>query len=305
MVKSAVVTGAHGFLGRHVARHLADAGYTVTGIGHGAWDRAESERFGLTFWHTADITLDELVTYAGEPDVMVHCAGSGSVAFSMSHPHQDYVRTVSTTAAVLEYVRLHSPRTAVVYPSSAAVYGAAERLPIRESDALHPTSPYGVHKYMAEKLCRSYADHFGIAVAVVRFFSVYGEGLQKQLLWDACSKATRGEATFFGTGAELRDWLHVKDAASLLQAAALHASPSCPIVNGASGEGLTVRDVLAEIFRAYGSMATLDFSGMPRPGDPVGYHADVTAATAWGWQPAVAWRDGMRRYVDWFKGRLK
>jgi UDP-glucose 4-epimerase len=305
MVKSAVVTGAHGFLGRHVALHLADAGYTVTGIGHGAWDRAESERYGLTFWHTADITLDELVTYASEPDVIVHCAGSASVPFSMSHPHQDYVRTVSATAGVLEYVRLHSPRTAVVFPSSAAVYGAAERLPIRETDAPHPASPYGVHKHMAENLCRSYADHFGVAVAVVRFFSVYGEGLQKQLLWDACSKAARGDATFFGTGAELRDWLHVKDAASLLQAAALHAAISCPIVNGASGEGLAVRDVLAEILRDYGSTATLTFSGRPRPGDPVGYHADVTAATAWGWRPAVAWREGMRRYVDWFKERLE
>ena len=305
MNKAALVTGAHGFLGRHVARYLAGAGYTVTGLGHGAWDRAEAESFGLTFWHTADITLDSLVTYAGEPDVIVHCAGSGSVAFSMLHPHQDFVRTVSATAAVLEYVCLHSAHTAVVYPSSAAVYGAAERLPIRENDGRRPASPYGVHKSMAEDLCRSYANHFGVSVAIVRFFSVYGDGLQKQLLWDACSKAARGDSTFFGTGHELRDWLHVQDAASLMHFAALHASAACPVVNGASGEGLTVHEVLAEIFRACGSTAALGFSGTPRPGDPVGYHADVSAARAWGWQPGVAWRDGMARYVSWFQGRLK
>jgi UDP-glucose 4-epimerase len=304
MGKSAVVTGAHGFLGRHVARHLADAGYTVTGIGHGAWDLTEAGRFGLTFWHTADITLDALVTYAGEPDILIHCAGSGSVAFSMAHPYQDFVRTVSATAAVLEYVRLHSPRTAVAYPSSGAVYGAAERLPIHETDALRPASPYGMHKVMAEDLCRSYAAHFGVAVAMVRFFSVYGEGLQKQLLWDACSKASRGETTFFGSGAELRDWLHVTDAASLLLAAAMRASPACPVVNGGSGEGLTVKAVLAELLGAYGNALVPSFNGTPRPGDPLGYHADIAEARAWGWQPKVEWREGMARYAVWFKDRF-
>jgi UDP-glucose 4-epimerase len=305
MVKSVLVTGAHGFLGRHVARRFADAGCVVTGIGHGNWDREEFKRFGLTFWHTADIGLDELVTYAGEPDAIVHCAGSGSVPFSMSHPHQDFVRTVSATAAVLEYVRLHSPRTAVVYPSSVAVYGTAERLPIREGDALHPASPYGVHKYMAENLCRGYAYHFNVAVAIVRFFSIYGEGLQKQLLWDACNKAAGGDPIFFGTGSELRDWLHVEDAASLLQAATPHASPSCPVVNGASGEGVPVRDVLAEIFHGLGGTLAPKFNGKSRLGDPKGYHADITAAKKWGWHPAIQWRDGMKRYVDWYQGRLR
>lgn len=302
MKNSVLVTGAHGFLGRHVARQFASAGYLVIGMGHGSWDSAESRSYGLTFWHTADITLDDLVTYAREPDVIVHCAGSGSVAFSMTHPHQDFNRTVSATAAVLEYIRLHSPHTVLVYPSSAAIYGDAERLPILETDASHPASPYGVHKLMAEDLCRSYANHFGVAVAIVRFFSVYGEGLQKQLLWDACSKAARGDSHFFGTGAELRDWLHVSDAASLLLTAAKHASPSCPVVNGGGGEGLAVRDVLEEVFRDYGNTAELGFSGTPRPGDPVGYHADVSAAAAWKWKPLVAWRDGMARYVNWFKG---
>ena len=303
MSKYVVVTGAHGFLGRNVARSFASAGYTVTGIGHGNWDRPEAQNFGLTFWHSADITLNVLVTYAREPDVIIHCAGSGSVAFSITHPLQDFNRTVSATAAVLEYIRLHSPHTVLVYPSSAAIYGDADRLPILESDASYPVSPYGVHKHMAEDLCRSYAGHFGVAVAIVRFFSVYGEGLQKQLLWDACSKASLGDSSFFGTGAELRDWLHVSDAASLLLAAAYKAASSCPAVNGGSGEGVAVREVLEEVFRVYGCTLELGFNGTPRPGDPVGYQADVTAATSWDWKPVVAWRDGITRYVNWFKGR--
>lgn len=301
-MKSVLVTGAYGFVGKFVARYFADQGYVVTGLGHGTWDSQEYSKFGLTFWHTSDVTLESLVTYAGEPDVIVHCAGSGSVGFSMAHPYQDYVRTVSSTAAVLEYVRLHSPRTAIVYPSSAAVYGLAQRLPIMEDAPLCPVSPYGMHKLLAEMLCRSYAASFNLPIAIVRFFSIYGAGLQKQLLWDACNKIAQGERVFFGTGAELRDWLHVTDAAALLFSVTSKASSACPIFNGGSGEGISVRDALATLFAAYGIQEGPKFNGEVRLGDPAGYQADMkNAMETLGWSPKVSLHAGMHDYVKWFK----
>lgn len=299
--KTALVTGAHGFIGRHVARRFAEAGYEVRGIGHGAWDRKDFSGHGITFWHQAHVQLDSLVTYGGEPDVIAHCAGSGSVMFSMSHPLQDFDRTVSSTAAVLEYVRLHSPGTVVVYPSSAAVYGNADVLPIRECAPREPISHYGIHKLLAERLCQSYADNFQVSVAIVRFFSVYGEGLRKQLLWDACSRVTSEGDTFFGTGSELRDWLHVEDAARLLLKAASHAAGSCPIVNGGSGQGITVREILSMVFEEFSPGRMPLFSGEARPGDPAGYQADIRMAEVWGWKPEVPLADGIKRYVEWFK----
>jgi UDP-glucose 4-epimerase len=301
MNKTALVTGAHGFIGRHVARLLAQRGYTVTGIGHGAWGADETRDFGITFWHTADVTLDTLMTYAGKPAVIVHCAGSGSVPFSMEQPHQDYSRTVSNTAAVLEYVRLHSPDSVVVYPSSAAVYGNVAKVPIEEDDALQPASPYGVHKLMAESLCRSYGTHFGLSVAIVRFFSVYGEGLRKQLLWDACRKAQRGERAFHGTGAEVRDWLHVEDAAALLLAAAERASPDCPTFNGGTGEGRDIASVLARLFEALGQSVVPSFNGVGRSGDPSRYVADMTQTHTLAWTPATPLDDGLQRYAAWYR----
>ncbi len=301
MNKPVLVTGAYGFIGRHVARALAADGQSVIGIGHGGWSRADFRQWGISEWHAADVTLDNLITHAGLPSAVIHCAGSGSVGFSATHPYQDYRRTVETAAAVFEFVRLYAADAAVVFPSSAAVYGVVQKLPIAETQPLNPASPYGVHKQMAEQLGAAYARHFGIKLAVVRLFSVYGNGLRKQLLWDACCKLRRGESEFFGTGAEQRDWLHVEDAAQLLAIARLHASTDCPTVNGGCGSGVAVADVVAEIVNAFRTDMAVGFSGQVRPVDPPSYVAAIEHAGKWGWKARKPWREGVREYVDWFK----
>src|ERR1700730_7520819 len=85
-----LVTGAHGFIGRHACRNYAAAGWTVIGLGHGTWSRDEWRTWGLTEWAAENVTLDTLLTYGRDPAHIIHCAGSGSVAFSVSHPMQDF-----------------------------------------------------------------------------------------------------------------------------------------------------------------------------------------------------------------------
>jgi UDP-glucose 4-epimerase len=300
--QSVVVTGANGFLGRHVARCLARQGHTVRGIGHGNWLREEWELWGLSEWQCADVTLQTLRQYAGEPAAILHCAGSGSVPFSIEDPLADFERTVETTAHVLEYVRTSAPFCRVVYPSSASVYGTVETVPIREDCPAAPISQYGTHKLMAEQMVTSYSRQFGTSAAIVRLFSVYGCGLRKQLLWDACRKFANNDATFMGTGDEVRDWLHVEDAATLLMAAAEHASPECPTVNGGSGQGVTVRDVLLRLGSSLLQAEVLpSFSGTQRTGDPSRYIADTEGSMAWGWMPTRQWTEGVEEYASWWK----
>ncbi len=272
----------------------------VRAIGHGSWVRGEWRDWGVFEWHFADVGIESLATYGGEPDVIFHCAGSGSVGFSMSHPHQDFQRTLATTYSVLEYVRTIRPSAVVVLPSSAGVYGTARAAPLAVRDPLNPVSPYGLHKKLAEDICRAYGQHFGVRAALVRLFSIYGAGLRKQLLWDACSKISAGDLTFSGTGTETRDWLHVEDAATLMIKGAEKASADCPVVNGGAGKATSISAIVGAVAEDLGTKLTPRFSGLSRPGDPSHCQADITEALAWGWEPKRDWRDGVRNYVAWY-----
>lgn len=296
-----LVTGAFGFLGRYVSRSCARDGHKVRGIGHGSWSQPEWSEWGLSEWHESDVTLDAIVSYAGEPNMIVHCAGSGSVGFSMSHPGQDFDRTVVTTRDVLEYVRIYRPQARVVLPSSASVYGDAQAMPISEMSPLRPMSPYGIHKQMAEELCLSYARYFGVSVAIVRLFSLYGIGLRKQLLWDACMKLSRGTAIFGGTGQETRDWLHVEDAARLLLAAGQAASSSQLIINGATGVGVPTCRIIEDIANAFRGAEDMQFSGVSRLGDPAHLIADTNKVQGLDWRPVKVFEVELAHYIKWFK----
>lgn len=281
----AIVTGASGFIGSAVVRALRASGHEVREVGTSTTSAPlNAERIGAL----------------GVFDLLVHCAGGSSVSASVDDPQADFQKTVPPFTLLLEHIRKHTRGARVVLLSSAAVYGDAPDRPTVETSAIAPVSPYGVHKRMCEDLCLSYGKLYGISSVVLRLFSVYGAGLRKQLLWDAAQKVRRGDLAFAGTGDETRDWLHVDDAASLVVAAAPHASTSVPILNGAAGEGVTVRRVLELLLAELGS-GSPTFSGIARRGDPRHYCADIRAARALGWSPRVELARGIADYAAWFR----
>jgi UDP-glucose 4-epimerase len=302
MQKTVLITGGFGFLGRATAQAYRKRGYFVLGMGHGAWTTCQAHSFGFDAWHESDISLAGLSVLDGRYDVVVHCASNSTVAYSLTHPYEAFERTVQSTMAVLEHLRSTGSKARVIYPSSAAVYGAADDKPLKESDAPNPVSPYGYHKLMVEELLKCHSRHFGTPVAIIRFFSIYGPGLAKQLLWDAARKlcGEADEVSFWGTGEETRDWIYMDDAADLVARLADNSEPFT-VVNGASGERVTVREVLEQLKTAFGASTEIKFNGMIKPGDPRFYHADMNAAHSLPWRPGVSLAEGLKIYSNWFR----
>jgi UDP-glucose 4-epimerase len=303
MASNILITGGGGFLGRSIAKYFSQHGWTVSAIGHAVQDFSPMDS-GISRWRNADVepgTLKEFFQEPHLPQVVVHCAGSGSVGRSWDAPFDDFQRTTLTTAALIDTVRKHAPHALLIYPSSAAVYGQSDESKLTEASELHPMSPYGLHKLAAEDLCLGAQRIFGLRVALIRFFSLYGPGLRKQLLWDTARKLADGgnSLTLDGSGKELRDFLHVEDAARLVWHLSEQPAQSEPvIVNGATGVGTSVAAVAELLMEAMGRQSVdLQFSGRCRPGDPARLVGDVQKLERLGFQPAFGVREGVRQFA--------
>lgn len=307
MTGSVWVTGAKGFIGRHLCKYLAARGSMVYGIGHGAWNSSDARVWGVQGWVEGEIDeacLTALLSKAGgAPERIYHLAGGASVGAALAAPHEDFKRTVATTATLLEWLRIHAGSASLVAISSAAVYGAGHQGQIAIEATHIPFSPYGFHKLAMEQLCRAYAQSYALKVSIVRLFSVYGPMLQKQLLWDICSQLAHDPTSVIlgGTGDELRDWTYIDDVVRFLDFAGGLAKDTPRILNAGTGIGTSVRTIAESLIHAWGSKAKPTFSGVSRPGDPQSLIAkpQLPEALDFAWHMEIA--RGAEAYVTWYK----
>ena len=292
---AAFVTGAGGFIGGHVAHALEAAGWRVAAFGD---RRAEAD------WARGDLAaakLEAATAELGAPQLIVHCAGTGSVGAAQTDPDHHRARTLGGLEAVLGAAGGEGAR--LVLLSSAAVYGEDGGEGVKAEDAQRrPISDYGRHKLEAETRALDWASGAGGDLAVVRFFSIYGPRLRKQLFWDLYRRlaAEPAEIVIGGTGDELRDFLEVADAVRLIGVlAARPGGGEAVVVNGGSGRSTSVREAAESLARAMGSKARIRFSGEQRPGNPQVLVADPGRVRALGFEPRIALDAGLDRYVAW------
>ena len=300
------VTGADGFIGRHLSQYLVSQGHQVCALGFRHNSPASNDP-DWADWAEGEVNgtlLDALATRHAAPDAIFHLAGGGSVGASFADPWGDYCRTVGSTGAILDWVRLNAPQTRLLQVSSAAVYGGGHHGPISESVPLDPYSPYGAHKLAAEVLCQSAVKNFGVDALIVRPFSIFGTGLRKQLLWDvACKLRHQPEALELGgTGDEMRDWLPVGDLVGILVSLADKELPSGTIYNAGTGVAISVSQIVRWLACAFGAAdIDLKFSGAARAGDPENLIADTGRLSASGILPTPDIRAAIKDYAAWFK----
>ena len=305
-MKNCLITGARGFIGRHLAKHLFDQGNRVVGLGHGAWSEIDSAKWGVTSWFNGDVTrqnIDIILKSQGDIDFVYHLAGGSSVGPSLITPMEDFQRSVNSTLEILEWARLSHKKPMLILASSAAVYGNEHFVPISTKNVPNPGSPYGVHKAIAEQLFLSYGKSFGVNVSIVRLFSVFGPELHKQLLWDCCNKLQNNstELILGGTGKEVRDWIYSKNAVNIIEQVSYISSPECPIFNAGTGIGTSIEVVANEICQAWGKNINVRFTGISRIGDPVYLVADMSSKINFEKNPYIDFKLGLSEYVSWYK----
>jgi Nucleoside-diphosphate-sugar epimerases len=294
-----LITGANGFIGSHLCNLFLSRGYEVIGLDLSAPPNAEKIKFYALDLLTTSI--DEILKIH-KPDICIHCAGPASVPNSLVSLENDFKLTVMPTFNILSSIRNYRPECKFLYLSSAAVYGNPRHLPVPEEETANPISPYGFHKLQAENICMEFFKLFTLPIALVRIFSAYGEGLQKQLLWDINLMIKQeGKVELFGTGEETRDFINIVDLVSAIRLIAEKSAFKGDIYNIANGCQIKVRELAQLLIEEYSFDISMRFNGQVRPGDPLYWQADIGKIVALGYQQQILPQEGVRAYVNWFR----
>jgi len=304
-MKTVLITGVAGFIGRYVARHFSRQGWQVIGTDNSQPENAPLA--DLTKYQKLQLPNPEfdslLQTY--KPDALIHCAGRASVALSVSDPAPDFYGNTILTFNILNALRLHAPTCKFVFLSSAAVYGNPSKLPIDETHPTLPISPYGFHKLQSEQLCLEFFKIYSQPTASVRIFSAYGAGLRRQVMWDICQKAiSQKSLTLQGTGNESRDFIHAVDIARAIDVICDRAPMQGEVYNLGSGQEVTVAELANKLLKAIKSDTVPEFNAITAIGNPLNWQADIIKLQSIGFSPTISLDKGIEALTNWCMAEL-
>jgi len=299
-VKKIIITGSEGFIGKHLVAYFSSLDFKVYGC-----DILEpSANVGYTYFKISISSpqWDEIFS-AVQFDYCINASGSGNVSFSVTDPLADFQLNTLDTFRILDAIRKYSGECRYLHISSAAVYGNPEFLPVTETVECKPLSPYGWHKLMAEEVCKEFHSLYGLQLAIVRPFSVYGPGLRKQLFWDVFQKhkANKSQVMMWGTGKESRDFIHIDDLVHSFHLILENGDMKVGIYNVASGLETSIEEVLQLFFKLHDDNCEVQFNQQNRLEDPLNWKADISKIRNLDFDPSISLHIGMQQLVQWMK----
>lgn len=293
--KRILITGASGFVGRHLAEELGRQGAEVVTL-----DSREEYSIDVRDWQGVRAFGSKL----GKFDLVYHLAALMFVPHSFESPREVYEVNVLGTLNVLELCRLHGIEK-VVFASS-YVYGHPECLPVDEGHPLNPTSPYARSKVMGEGLCRAYYEDYGLKCIILRPFNIYGEGQNDSFLIPSILKQlVSGEIELMDPEPR-RDFLYISDAVEAYMKAGQYTGSDFEVFNIGSGVSYSVDSIVSKIMDSWGQDVEVCYRNEVRRGEVMDMVANIQKAKEkLGWEPTITINDGIKRYSDWYKNQLK
>jgi UDP-glucose 4-epimerase len=314
-----LVTGGMGFIGSNLARRLValDARVLIVDslipdYGGNLFNIAGIEdRVTL---NVADVRQASSMNYLVRgQDVIFNLAGQVSHIDSMRDPQTDLDINCRSQLTLLEACRAHNPGTKVVYAGTRQVYGRPDRLPVDESHLVRPTDINGINKAAGEYYHLVYNNVFGVRACSLRLTNVYGprqlirHSRQGFIGWFIRLAIEGREIQVYGDGSQVRDFVHVDDAADAFLRAGASDACNGGVFNVGGREPVTHRDLVQMLIEeaGRGTMRLVEWPDEKRRIDIGSFYSDSTKfMTATGWTPAVGLREGLRGTLAFYRAHL-
>ena len=310
-----LVTGGAGFIGSHVCERLLGAGHAVWAYDdlNNFYDPQIKRRnlrniqslakpFEFVHGDLVDrVALEDLIASV-KFDQVIHLAARAGVRPSLAEPALYQRVNVEGTVNVLEAARLHGVKK-LTLASSSSVYGVNAKVPFSESDPIFSAiSPYAASKLACEALGHVYHHIYGLDVAMLRFFTVYGPRQRPDLAIHKFAQLISDGKPIpvFGDSRTARDYTYITDIVDGV-IACTQKTFGFEIFNLGESQTVTLSQLIALLEEALGQPAILDRQPI-QPGDVPITFADISKARErLGYQPRVKIADGIPLFVDWFR----
>ncbi|MBI3895988.1 MAG: NAD-dependent epimerase/dehydratase family protein [Acidobacteria bacterium] len=304
-----LVTGAAGFIGSHVAEAYQQAGHQVIGLDNLSTGKRENLPQSVPLWETnlADEPTLDAIFREFRPEIISHHAAQANVRLSLEKPLDDAHSNVLGTLALLRQAVRWKAQKVIYSSSGGAIYGEPEKLPVREDHPVHALSNYGVSKYAVELYLEAFRQHSNLPYLIFRYPNVYGPRQdpagEAGVVAIFATQLLRGERPcIFGDGSKTRDYVYISDIVD----ANLRAldCKRCGVFNLGWGKEITDKEVFDAVREAVGATVEPIFD-QKRPGEIDRICLDTTfAREVLGWQPRIAFREGVSLVVQYWKGKL-